>query len=75
MTSELPQASSESHSMVQRQLVLPEQQRHVVPLGQLLQEAPPAPPLELPAADVPPEEVPPLDVPPRPALPPLCEPP
>ena len=68
MTLELLQASSESHSIVQMHLVLPEQQRHMVPLGQLLHEAPPVPPVELPAMP----EVPPDDVPP---LPPVCEPP
>jgi hypothetical protein len=73
MTSELLQASSESHSIVQMQLVLPEQQRHIVPLGQFEHEAPPVPPVELPAVpDVPPDIVPPDAVPP---LPPVCEPP
>jgi hypothetical protein len=71
MTLESLQASSESHSIVQTQLVLPEQQRHVVPVGQLLHEAPPVPPFELPAVP----EVPPDDVPPLPPLPPVGEPP
>ena len=59
MLDELLQSSSDEHVIVQRQSVLPEQQRHIVPEGQLAHE--PAPPVP------PPPPVPPL--PPSPPLP------
>ena len=67
MIEELLQSSSDEHVIVQMHIVLPEQQRHVVPDGQPAHDPPPAlPPLALPAEP----ELPP-DAPPLPALPPV----